>query len=36
MMIIDIIKGKINEVEDMVRKIWLVGLGVYGKSVEEV
>ena len=31
----DTIKGKINEAEDMARKIWLAGLGAYGKSVEE-
>ena len=26
----DTIKGKINEAEDMARKIWLAGLGAYG------
>jgi len=31
----DTIKGKINEAEEMARKIWLAGLGAYGKSVEE-
>ena len=31
----DTIKGKINESEEMARKIWLAGLGAYGKSVEE-
>ncbi len=29
------IKGKINEAEEFARKIWLAGLGAYGKSVEE-
>ena len=31
----DTIKTKINEAEDFARKIWLAGLGAYGKSVEE-
>ena len=31
----DTIKGKINEAEEMARKIWLAGLGAYGKSVDE-
>ncbi len=31
----DTIKGKINEAEEMACKIWLAGLGAYGKSVEE-
>lgn len=31
----DTIKGKINEAEEFARKIWLAGLGAYGKSVEE-
>ena len=26
----DTIKGKINEAEEMARKIWLAGLGAYG------
>lgn len=29
------IKSKINEAEDFARKVWLAGLGAYGKSVEE-
>jgi len=31
----DVIKNKMNEAEDFARKIWLAGLGAYGKSVEE-
>ncbi|MCW8108343.1 phasin family protein [Alteromonas ponticola] len=31
----DSIKGKFNEAEDFARKIWLAGLGAYGKSVEQ-
>lgn len=31
----DTVKGKFNEAEDFARKIWLAGLGAYGKSVEE-
>lgn len=31
----DAIKNKMNEAEDFARKIWLAGLGAYGKSVEE-
>ena len=31
----DDIKNKINEAEDFARKIWLAGLGAYGKSIDE-
>jgi hypothetical protein len=31
----DTIKGKINEAEEMARKIWLAGLGAYGKSFQQ-
>lgn len=31
----DDIKAKINEAEEFARKIWLAGLGAYGKSVDE-
>jgi polyhydroxyalkanoate synthesis regulator phasin len=31
----DTVKDKFNEAEDFARKIWLAGLGAYGKSVEE-
>ncbi|QJR82211.1 hypothetical protein CA267_016360 [Alteromonas pelagimontana] len=31
----DSVKSKISEAEDFARKIWLAGLGAYGKSVEE-
>lgn len=31
----DTIKSKITEAEEFARKIWLAGLGAYGKSVEE-
>lgn len=31
----DDIKSKINEAEEFARKIWLAGLGAYGKSVDE-
>lgn len=31
----DTIKDKFNEAEDFARKVWLAGLGAYGKSVEE-
>ncbi len=29
------IKGKINEAEEFARKIWLAGLGAYGKTYDE-
>lgn len=29
------IKGKINEAEEFARKIWLAGLGAYGKTFDE-
>jgi polyhydroxyalkanoate synthesis regulator phasin len=28
-------KGKVNEAEEFARKIWLAGLGAYGKSFDE-
>ena len=31
----DTIKSKLNDAEDFARKVWLAGLGAYGKSVEE-
>ncbi|NVK56515.1 MAG: phasin family protein [Alteromonadaceae bacterium] len=31
----DDIKSKITEAEEFARKIWLAGLGAYGKSVDE-
>ena len=31
----DDIKNKINQAEDFARKIWLAGLGAYGKSIDE-
>ena len=33
---LDTIKEKVNAAEDFSRKIWLAGLGAYGKSYEEV
>lgn len=33
---IDTIKEKIDVAEDVARKIWLAGLGAYGKSYDEV
>ena len=33
---LDAIKGKVSEAEDFARKIWLAGLGAYGKSIDEV
>ncbi|MCV2885110.1 phasin family protein [Aestuariibacter sp. AA17] len=33
---LDTIKGKVGEAEDFARKIWLAGLGAYGKSYDEV
>ena len=32
---IDTIKSKVNEAEEFGRKIWLAGLGAYGKSFDE-
>lgn len=32
---LDSIKGKVTEAEDFARKIWLAGLGAYGKSFDE-
>lgn len=32
---LDSIKGKVNEAEEFARKIWLAGLGAYGKSFDE-
>lgn len=29
------IKGKVTEAEEFARKIWLAGLGAYGKSIDE-
>ena len=29
---LDSIKGKVNEAEEFGRKIWLAGLGAYGKK----
>ncbi len=31
----DQIKAKFNEAEEFARKIWLAGLGAYGKSIDE-
>lgn len=31
----DSIKGKVTEAEEFARKIWLAGLGAYGKSYDE-
>lgn len=33
---IDMIKERATQAEVMARKVWLAGLGAYGKSVEEV
>lgn len=33
---LDIIKEKFDVAEDMARKIWLAGLGAYGKSIDSV
>ena len=33
---LDIIKEKFDVAEDVARKIWLAGLGAYGKSVDSV
>lgn len=32
---LDSIKDKVNDAEDFARKIWLAGLGAYGKSFDE-
>lgn len=32
---LDSIKSKVGEAEDFARKIWLAGLGAYGKSFDE-
>jgi polyhydroxyalkanoate synthesis regulator phasin len=32
---LDTIKGKVSEAEEFARKIWLAGLGAYGKSFDE-
>lgn len=32
---LDSIKAKVNEAEDVARKIWLAGLGAYGKGFDE-
>jgi hypothetical protein len=32
---LDSIKGKVTEAEEFARKIWLAGLGAYGKSFDE-
>jgi polyhydroxyalkanoate synthesis regulator phasin len=32
---LDSIKGKVSEAEEFARKIWLAGLGAYGKSFDE-
>lgn len=32
---LDAIKSKVTEAEDFARKIWLAGLGAYGKSFDE-
>jgi polyhydroxyalkanoate synthesis regulator phasin len=32
---LDILKSRVNEAEDFARKIWLAGLGAYGKSIDE-
>jgi len=33
---LDTIKEKLDVAEDMARKIWLAGLGAYGKSIDSV
>lgn len=33
---LDAIKSKVGDAEDFARKIWLAGLGAYGKSIDEV
>lgn len=32
---IETIKDKVNQAEDLARKIWLAGLGAYGKGFDE-
>ena len=32
---IDTIKEKVNQAEDLARKIWLAGIGAYGKGFDE-
>ncbi|NMP30763.1 phasin family protein [Thalassotalea sp. M1531] len=32
---IEAIKTKVNEAEDLARKIWLAGIGAYGKGFDE-
>lgn len=32
---LDTLKGKVTEAEEFARKIWLAGLGAYGKSYDE-
>lgn len=32
---LDNLKSKVNEAEEFARKIWLAGLGAYGKSFDE-
>lgn len=32
---LDIIKNQVNNAEEVARKIWLAGLGAYGKSYDE-
>ncbi|GAA6185082.1 MULTISPECIES: phasin family protein [Alteromonadaceae] len=32
---LDAIKSKVSDAEDFARKIWLAGLGAYGKSFDE-
>jgi polyhydroxyalkanoate synthesis regulator phasin len=33
---LEAIKSKVNNAEEFARKIWLAGLGAYGKSIDEV
>jgi len=32
---IDTVKEKVNQAEDLARKIWLAGIGAYGKGFDE-
>jgi len=32
---IDTVKTKVNQAEDLARKIWLAGIGAYGKGFDE-
>lgn len=32
---LEVLKSKVNEAEEFARKIWLAGLGAYGKSIDE-